>query len=212
MVVTKTLRKLRSGRLVGKCSCKRGSCPKCFSPCRRCGCDCDGISPTIALKRNRGRHRQRNNNDDVNGVRGRVTKRKQQGEISATSSKEHTDTCVLANNSKKQKVKRESMQALGKGVRKSKRRSSKTSKSSNVNTNFSSCDTNTNNQSNQNIQDGNEVQEVSNNISHPEDALRKGVRKSKRRSSKASKSSNLNMNFSSCDTNTNNQSNQNIKH
>ena len=59
--------------------------------------------------------------------------------------------------------------ALGKGVRKSKRISSKTSKSSkssNVNTNFSSCDANTNNKSNQNIQDGNEVQEVSNNVSH----------------------------------------------
>ena len=50
---------LLRGRNIGKCSCKVGSCRKCGSACRRCLCDCDGIKPIDALKRSRGRPRQK---------------------------------------------------------------------------------------------------------------------------------------------------------
>lgn len=36
-------------------NCKVGRCSRCPSPCKRCGCDCDGVSPEIALKRKGGR-------------------------------------------------------------------------------------------------------------------------------------------------------------
>ena len=36
------------------CKCKVGSCD-CGSPCKRCGCACDGVDPERALSRKRGR-------------------------------------------------------------------------------------------------------------------------------------------------------------
>ena len=40
--------------LPSKCKCKVGRCRKCDSPCKRCGCDCDGIPPEVALARKPG--------------------------------------------------------------------------------------------------------------------------------------------------------------
>ena len=49
---------LRSGKISGRCICKVGSCAICFSACRRCGCDCDGVKPIDALERRRGRQKR----------------------------------------------------------------------------------------------------------------------------------------------------------
>ncbi len=37
--------------LIGECSCKVGACRKCGSGCKRCKCNCDGVSPLEAIKR-----------------------------------------------------------------------------------------------------------------------------------------------------------------
>ena len=37
------------------CKCKVGGCPDCDSDCRRCGCACDGVDPSVAASRGRGR-------------------------------------------------------------------------------------------------------------------------------------------------------------
>ena len=38
-----------------RCKCKVGRCHKCESQCKRCGCDCDGVPPEVALARKPGR-------------------------------------------------------------------------------------------------------------------------------------------------------------
>ena len=37
------------------CMCRVGRCGLCESMCRRCGCACDGVDPTVAQSRKRGR-------------------------------------------------------------------------------------------------------------------------------------------------------------
>ena len=39
--------------VVGPCKCGVGRCRICNSSCKRCKCDCDGISPRDALERGR---------------------------------------------------------------------------------------------------------------------------------------------------------------
>ena len=43
--------------VVGPCKCGVGRCRICNSSCKRCKCDCDGISPRDALQRGRGRQK-----------------------------------------------------------------------------------------------------------------------------------------------------------
>lgn len=43
----------------GRCKCKTGKCWLCSSPCRRCGCACDGVHPAIAIRRKRGGNARR---------------------------------------------------------------------------------------------------------------------------------------------------------
>lgn len=43
--------------VVGPCKCGVGRCRICNSSCKRCKCDCDGISPRDALERGRGRQK-----------------------------------------------------------------------------------------------------------------------------------------------------------
>ena len=50
---------LRYRGIIGPCTCKVGSCRKYNSRCKRCGCACDGVPPTLALSRHRGAQQKR---------------------------------------------------------------------------------------------------------------------------------------------------------
>ena len=50
---------LRYRGIIGPCTCKFGSCRKYNSRCKRCGCACDGVPPTLDLSRHRGAQQKR---------------------------------------------------------------------------------------------------------------------------------------------------------
>lgn len=91
------------------CSCKVGACrePWCKSECRRCGCDCDGVSPENALARTRGR--KHGNSKPVEPV---VRARKLRKSAAAASVKTAADIALISEKGKGEEEERITVKTL----------------------------------------------------------------------------------------------------